>query len=34
MQPAGYFADRAGFTKNLATDTAEKNRLVPLLHVQ
>jgi tripartite-type tricarboxylate transporter receptor subunit TctC len=34
LQPAGYFADRAGFTKNLATDTAEKNRLVPLLKLQ
>jgi tripartite-type tricarboxylate transporter receptor subunit TctC len=34
LQPAGYFADRAGFTKNLATDTAEKNRLVPMLHVR
>lgn len=34
LQPAGYFADRAGFTKNLATDTAEKNRLVPKLHLQ
>lgn len=34
LQPAGYFADRAGFSKNLATDTAEKNRLVPKLHLQ
>jgi tripartite-type tricarboxylate transporter receptor subunit TctC len=34
LQPAGYFADSAGFTRNLATDTAEKNRLVPLLHPQ
>lgn len=34
LQPAGYFADRAGFTRNLATDTAEKSRLVPMLHVQ
>jgi tripartite-type tricarboxylate transporter receptor subunit TctC len=34
LQPAGYFADAAGFTRNLATDTAEKNRLVPLLHPQ
>jgi tripartite-type tricarboxylate transporter receptor subunit TctC len=32
LQPAGYFADSAGFARNLATDTAEKNRLVPLLH--
>ena len=31
LQPAGYFADRAGFTRNLATDTAEKNRLAPML---
>jgi tripartite-type tricarboxylate transporter receptor subunit TctC len=34
LQPAGYFADRAGFTRNLATDAAEKNRLAPMLHVQ
>jgi tripartite-type tricarboxylate transporter receptor subunit TctC len=34
LQPAGYFADSAGFTRNLATDMAEKNRLVPLLHPQ
>ena len=34
LQPAGYFADSAGFARNLATDTAEKNRLVPLLHPQ
>jgi tripartite-type tricarboxylate transporter receptor subunit TctC len=34
LQPAGYFADSAGFVRNLATDTAEKNRLVPLLHPQ
>jgi tripartite-type tricarboxylate transporter receptor subunit TctC len=34
LQPAGYFADSAGFTRNLAIDTAEKNRLVPLLHPQ
>ncbi len=32
LQPAGYFADSAGFARNLATDTAEKSRLVPLLH--
>ncbi len=32
LQPAGYFADSAGFARDLATDTAEKNRLVPLLH--
>jgi tripartite-type tricarboxylate transporter receptor subunit TctC len=34
LQPAGYFADSSGFARNLATDTAEKNRLVPLLHPQ
>ncbi len=32
FQPAGYFADAAGFSRNLAIDAAEKNRLVPLLH--
>lgn len=32
FQPAGYFADAAGFTHNLAVDAAEKNKLVPLLH--
>lgn len=31
FQPAGYFADAAGFTHNLAVDAAEKNKLVPLL---
>ena len=31
FQPADYFADAAGFTKNLAIDAAEKNKLVPLL---
>ncbi len=31
FQPAGYFADSAGFTRNLAVDAAEKRRLVPLL---
>ena len=34
LQPAGYFADRAGFARNLETDIAEKNRLVPKLHVR
>ena len=34
LQPAGYFADRAGFIRDLATDTAEKNRLVPKLHLR
>jgi tripartite-type tricarboxylate transporter receptor subunit TctC len=32
FQPAGYFADAAGFSRNLAVDAAEKNRLMPLLH--
>jgi tripartite-type tricarboxylate transporter receptor subunit TctC len=32
FQPEGYFADAVGFTRNLATDLAEKTRLVPLLH--
>jgi tripartite-type tricarboxylate transporter receptor subunit TctC len=31
FQPADYFADAAGFARNLAIDAAEKNRLVPLL---
>jgi len=31
FQPADYFADAVGFTKNLAVDAAEKNKLVPLL---
>ena len=31
FQPADYFADAAGFTRNLAIDAAEKNKLVPLL---
>jgi len=26
--------DRAGFARNLETDIAEKNRLVPKLHLQ
>ena len=32
MQPADYFADSAGFARNLALDAAEKARLVPMLH--
>jgi tripartite-type tricarboxylate transporter receptor subunit TctC len=32
LQPAGYFADRAGFTRNVATDAAEKSRLAAMLH--
>jgi len=31
MQPADYFADSAGFTRNIAIDAAEKARLVPML---
>ena len=31
MQPADYFADSAGFTRNIAIDSAEKARLVPML---
>jgi tripartite-type tricarboxylate transporter receptor subunit TctC len=34
FQPQGYFADAAGFARNLAIDVAEKNRLVPLLHLK
>ncbi|MGB6535250.1 MAG: tripartite tricarboxylate transporter substrate binding protein [Xanthobacteraceae bacterium] len=34
FQPTGYSADAAGFSRNLAIDAAEKNRLVPLLHPQ
>jgi len=31
LQPAGYFADSAGFARNIAKDVAEKKRLVALL---
>lgn len=31
FQPADYFADAAGFARNLALDAAEKARLVPML---
>jgi tripartite-type tricarboxylate transporter receptor subunit TctC len=31
LQPADYFADSAGFTRNLAVDLAEKKRLAPML---
>jgi hypothetical protein len=31
FQPADYFADSAGFARNLAIDLAEKKRLAPLL---
>jgi tripartite-type tricarboxylate transporter receptor subunit TctC len=34
FQPADYFADRAGFARNLAKDVAEKERLVPMLQPQ
>jgi tripartite-type tricarboxylate transporter receptor subunit TctC len=32
MQPTDYFADSAGFARNLALDAAEKVRLVAMLH--
>jgi hypothetical protein len=31
LQPADYFADGAGFAKNIAEDVAEKTRLVAML---
>jgi len=31
LQPADYFADSAGFARNLERDVAEKTRLVPML---
>jgi tripartite-type tricarboxylate transporter receptor subunit TctC len=34
LQPADYFADSAGFARNLATDVAEKKPLVALLNPQ
>jgi tripartite-type tricarboxylate transporter receptor subunit TctC len=34
FQPADYFADSAGFARNLAIDAAEKQRLVPMLHLR
>jgi hypothetical protein len=34
MQPNGYFADAAGFARNLATDVAEKTPLVATLKPQ
>jgi tripartite-type tricarboxylate transporter receptor subunit TctC len=34
FQPADYFADAAGFARNLATDVAEKTPLVALLKPQ
>jgi hypothetical protein len=33
LQPTDYFADRAGFARNLEKDVAEKTRLVPMLHL-
>jgi tripartite-type tricarboxylate transporter receptor subunit TctC len=32
FQPADYFADRAGFARDIEIDVAEKTRLVPMLH--
>jgi tripartite-type tricarboxylate transporter receptor subunit TctC len=32
LQPPGYFADSAGFAKNIEKDAAEKKRLVAMLH--
>ncbi len=34
FQPADYFADSAGLARNLAIDVAEKQRLVPMLHLR
>jgi tripartite-type tricarboxylate transporter receptor subunit TctC len=34
LQPADYFADSAGFARNLEIDVAEKTRLVSLLHLK
>jgi len=34
LQPADYFADSAGFARNLERDVAEKMRLVPLLNLK
>ena len=34
LQPADYFADSAGFARNLETDVAEKMRLVPMLNLK
>jgi tripartite-type tricarboxylate transporter receptor subunit TctC len=33
LQPTDYFADSAGFARNLEKDVAEKARLVPMLHL-
>jgi tripartite-type tricarboxylate transporter receptor subunit TctC len=34
LQPADYFAESAGFARNLERDVAEKTRLVPLLNLK
>jgi tripartite-type tricarboxylate transporter receptor subunit TctC len=34
FQPVDYFADSAGLARNLAIDAAEKQRLVPMLHLR
>ncbi|MGA8612529.1 MAG: tripartite tricarboxylate transporter substrate binding protein [Xanthobacteraceae bacterium] len=34
LQPADYFADSAGFARNLERDLAEKMRLVPMLNLK
>jgi tripartite-type tricarboxylate transporter receptor subunit TctC len=34
LQPAEYFADSAGFARNLEKDVAEKTRLVPMLNLK
>jgi tripartite-type tricarboxylate transporter receptor subunit TctC len=34
LQPADYFADSAGFARNLEKDVAEKTRLVPMLNLK
>jgi tripartite-type tricarboxylate transporter receptor subunit TctC len=34
LQPADYFADSAGFARNLEKDVAEKMRLVPMLNLK
>jgi tripartite-type tricarboxylate transporter receptor subunit TctC len=33
LQPTDYFADSAGFARNLEKDVAEKTRVVPMLHL-
>jgi tripartite-type tricarboxylate transporter receptor subunit TctC len=34
LQPADYFSNSAGLARNLAIDAAEKQRLVPMLHLR